>query len=135
MVLEYPSVARIVPRTDDMYKICCIRLDGDFDILPEVYKSTTRRHRCSICSDPFLRLIGIDEIRHLFVKPIHESQCHLLVEIEGRIRIVDDERTKKTVGVLALVVRMVPVRARSVCLRRKNELIPPEDDAKLAINS
>jgi len=52
------------------------------------------------------------------MEPIRESDGHLLVEGKRWVGIVDDQRTPQAVGVLASVMRVVPVGASLISLSR-----------------
>ena len=104
MFIEEPGVARVSPRTDDMDEISLVRLHVDGDVLPRIHERPARWRRRTIRGLAAVGLVGVEHGWHLLVIPIGQGEGNLLVEMERRVRIVDDQRTPEPVWELAEVV-------------------------------
>ena len=56
--------------------------------------------------------------------PIRKGHCDLFIEVEGGVWIVNNERSAQAVWILALSVRVVPIRARLVDLVKLSVPMP-----------
>ncbi len=109
MLVEKPCVTRVVPWADYMDEVSLVRLHADCDILSGIHKRTAGWHGRTIRGFPAVRLVGVEQARHLLMVPIRECERNLLVEMERRMRIVYDQRAPEPIRILTQVVRMVPI--------------------------
>ena len=115
MLVEDERVAGVVTRTDDMHIVRGIRLDVDLGVLGKVDERANWVWS-TVCSDTLTGLVGVDELGHLLVVPVHEGDGEMLVEVEGWVRVVDEEWAEETVWVLAHGVGVVPVGSWTIGL-------------------
>ena len=69
----------------------------------------------------------MEQISHFAVVPFTEGNGELVIVLEWGLRVVNNECTTETVGVLAHVVRVIPVGSSLIRLFEKlvNALMPP----------
>ena len=68
-------------------------------------------------------LVVFQKCGHLFMVPIREGHCHLFIEMIGKLRVVNNERSPQAVWVLALSMRVVPIGACLVNLATSSVLM------------
>ena len=95
---------------DDAEKVRLARLNGDGHVLGVIDEGGLGDRLGS--GGVGLAQEAGDEVFDLIVVPVRQGEDDLVVSLVlvGEVRVMDDERTTKTVGVLAVVVRMIPVR-------------------------
>lgn len=109
MLVEEPSVTGVISRAYDMDEISLVRLHRDCDVLSTIHERAARWRGSAIGGLTACRLVGGEQVRHLLLVPVRERKRNLLIEMERRTRVVDDQRTPEPIRELAQVVRVVPI--------------------------
>ena len=102
--------------------VCLAGLNGDGDVLRVVHEGGVGNGFSTS------RVLLVDELRderlNLIVVPVGKGEDDFLIHLlfVGELGIMDNDGTAKTIGVLAIVVRVVPVCSGLVDLEKRCEL-------------
>ena len=103
MLIKVERMTGEVARTDHVYVISRVRLHRDRNVLSSVHEGASWRRR-PIGGYTIGGLVGMDEVWHLLMVPIEEGERNFLIEMKRRVRVMDNERSKKPIWVLTHVV-------------------------------
>lgn len=118
MLVEEPGMTWVIPGADDMDVVCLVRLHWDRNVDSGIHQSTSWCGR-TVRGLTTRGLICVDEIRHFLVVPVEQGERDLLVEMEGRVRVMNDKRAPEAIRILPHVVRVIPIAAWLIDLKSR----------------